>query len=230
MFSWRICLCFVLFRLFLKCCWNVFFNISVSKRQRSFDLCRVFIIFRNLNRSLNRRRMSPGCTNNIASYFGHDNSARLTWSGFYRCSSSCISGLISPRREVLNMLFIWRNFWPIPKPLRKITCFEGQSWITTAHAWGDNEQSNNENKYGGAFVSASDRVFSLRKGSFSVTNFRGKLSCFITDASLSLILLEGWSSCWWQWKPVWKVSESEKSVRNLGIWHHSIRLGILVTH
>ena len=59
----------------------------------------------------------------IANYFGHDNSERLTW--FYRCSSCCINGLISPQREVQNILFIWHNkVWPIQKPPRKITCFE----------------------------------------------------------------------------------------------------------
>ena len=41
---------------------------------------------------------------------------------FYRCSSACINGLISPRREVQNMLFICFKVWPTPKPLRKITC------------------------------------------------------------------------------------------------------------
>ena len=47
---------------------------------------------------------------------------------FYRCSSACINGLISPRREVQNMLFICFRVWPMPKPLRKITCFEESSF------------------------------------------------------------------------------------------------------
>ena len=48
---------------------------------------------------------------------------------FYRCSSACINGLISPRREVQNMLFICFKVWPMPKPLRKITCFEESSFL-----------------------------------------------------------------------------------------------------
>ena len=47
---------------------------------------------------------------------------------FYRCSSACINGLISPRREVQNMLFICFKVWPMPKPLRKLTCFEESSF------------------------------------------------------------------------------------------------------
>ena len=47
---------------------------------------------------------------------------------FYRSSSACINGLISPRREVQNMLFICFKVWPMPKPLRKITCFEESSF------------------------------------------------------------------------------------------------------
>ena len=47
---------------------------------------------------------------------------------FYRCSSACINGLISPRREVQNMLFIRFKVWPMPKPPRKITCFEESSF------------------------------------------------------------------------------------------------------
>ena len=39
---------------------------------------------------------------------------------FYRSSSSCINGLVTPRREVQNILFICHIVWPIPKPLRKI--------------------------------------------------------------------------------------------------------------
>ena len=39
---------------------------------------------------------------------------------FYRCSSSCINGLVTPRSEVQNMLFTCYIVWPIPKPLRKI--------------------------------------------------------------------------------------------------------------
>ena len=47
---------------------------------------------------------------------------------FYRYSSACINGLISPRREVQNMLFICFKVWPMPKPPRKITCFEESSF------------------------------------------------------------------------------------------------------
>ena len=47
---------------------------------------------------------------------------------FYRSSSACINGLISPRREVQNMLFICFKVWPMPKPLRKLTCFEESSF------------------------------------------------------------------------------------------------------
>ena len=47
---------------------------------------------------------------------------------FYRCSSACINGLRSPRREVQNMLFTCFKVWPMPKPLREITCFEKSSF------------------------------------------------------------------------------------------------------
>ena len=47
---------------------------------------------------------------------------------FCRCSSACINELISPRGKVQNMLFISFRVWPMPKPLRKITCFEESSF------------------------------------------------------------------------------------------------------
>ena len=64
--------------------------------------------------------LSPLTSSRSSNYFGHENSARLTWRSFHRCSSSCINGLISPRREVHNMWFIWLKVWPIPKLPRKI--------------------------------------------------------------------------------------------------------------
>ena len=47
---------------------------------------------------------------------------------FYGCSSTCINGLISPQREVQNMLFMCFKVWPMLKPLMKMTCFEESSF------------------------------------------------------------------------------------------------------
>ena len=62
-------------------------------------------------RHLNRNRII------IASYLGHDNSARLTWSRCCRCSSSCINGLsITPTRGTEYVVYMtkfdpYRSRW-----------------------------------------------------------------------------------------------------------------------
>ena len=66
MFSWMICLCFVSFRFKakenLQRCGNVLFGIliTIQAKEHRHSVC--FNKFRNFNRSLNKRRMSPAQT------------------------------------------------------------------------------------------------------------------------------------------------------------------------